>query len=273
MAGSAIVPARLVSQMRKENLVLVHSFPTNSILLRGLVDFLEDHFAVHFVDLPGFTRACKPLPRPSIDAYASFLSSHVRDLDLDSYLLGGISFGYLVVSQTSVDQRCRAILAMEPFLGVRSLHMRSTARLMAAFVTRSIVTLGQSQRVFHSNRWRQRLLRRGQPEERVETVLREIDPRTFFATAYALVTYQRPLSFHNLPHVLMVNPEDRTINAEDVTEVFQSRVRDLLVVKTTVDHYPTDLTKAYFEERISAQQVASIFEFLNRLDPQYPNKK
>ena len=57
---------------------------------------------------------------------------------------------------------------------------------------------------------------------------------------------------------------------ENVAEVFRAEVRDLLVVETTVDHYPRELTKAYFSERISAQQVESMFEFLHRVEDGQP---
>ncbi len=38
---------------RKENLVLVNAFLTNSLVLRGLIDYLNNFFRVHFIDLPG----------------------------------------------------------------------------------------------------------------------------------------------------------------------------------------------------------------------------
>src|SRR3989338_8142785 len=47
----------------KPHLVLVHSFPTNSNILSGLIEFLEQYFTVHFIDLPGFTKQIPPLKK------------------------------------------------------------------------------------------------------------------------------------------------------------------------------------------------------------------
>lgn len=44
----------------RENLVLLHSFPTNSIIFTDLIRYLNNFFVVHFIDLPGFTRSTPP---------------------------------------------------------------------------------------------------------------------------------------------------------------------------------------------------------------------
>src|SRR5262245_1413182 len=41
---------RSLSVMTKEKLILVHSFPTNSILLSGLTDYLSDYLEVYWID-------------------------------------------------------------------------------------------------------------------------------------------------------------------------------------------------------------------------------
>lgn len=252
--------------MSRKHLILVHSFPTNSILLRGLTDFLEDHFTVHFIDLPGFTRQVPPLARISMAGYAAFLEERIRELSLDEYLLGGVSFGFLVATRARLDGRCKAILAMEPFLGPQSLTMGRRQRMVFATVVRTVAALGLSAWVWRSGPFRRRLLRRG-PQDRVATVLREIDPRTFFTTASMILSQDAEPDLHALPHVLLINPADRTIDFETVSGWFQARARDLLVLETTVDHYPRELTKEYFEERISRDQIASIFRFVGWEEP------
>jgi len=87
-----------MSAPAKENLVLVNAFLTNSLVLRGLIDYLGKYFRVHFIDLPGFIRDIPPLSEISLENYASYVRRRIDELDLDSYLLGGISFGFAVVS-------------------------------------------------------------------------------------------------------------------------------------------------------------------------------
>ena len=56
----------------KDNLVLVNGFYTNSIILKGLVDFLDDRFNVHFIDLPGFCAGSPPLEEVNLESFARF---------------------------------------------------------------------------------------------------------------------------------------------------------------------------------------------------------
>lgn len=78
--------------MSKNNLVLVHSFPTNSTLLNGFTEFLEDFFNVYFIDLPGFNIDVSPMKDISFDNYSKFVENKIKQLQLDNYFLGGVSF-------------------------------------------------------------------------------------------------------------------------------------------------------------------------------------
>src|SRR6266496_3587000 len=108
--------------MMKHNLVLVHSFPTNSILLRGLIEYLSDYFNVHFVDLPGFTKGTTPLPHITLSGYSAFLEEKINELGLETYLVAGISFGFAVVNKAKHSNKCLGILAIEPYIGTKSLQ-------------------------------------------------------------------------------------------------------------------------------------------------------
>jgi pimeloyl-ACP methyl ester carboxylesterase len=245
----------------REHLILVHSFPTNSILLRGLTEFLGDIFIVHFIDLPGFTTNVPPLAEVSFENYARFVEQRIEALGLETYLLGGVSFGFLVVNMARVDHRCRAILAMEPFLNVRGLRATSLERFLLRSLTKTVVAVRASDFLWKSL-WFRRFLGRKGPKERMEIVFREVDARTFFETATLILSRTADARFQDLPYVLLINPEDQTVGHEYVTHVFQREARRLLVVETTVEHYPRDLTKEYFLDRISAEQIDRIREFL-----------
>jgi pimeloyl-ACP methyl ester carboxylesterase len=245
----------------RDHLILVHSFPTNSILLRGLTEFLEDLFVVHFVDLPGFTANVPPLTEVTFENYARFLEERIETLELNTYLLGGVSFGFLVVNMARVDHRCRAILAMEPFLNVHGLRLTALQRFLLRSLTKTVVALGASNLLWKSQWFRNRLGRKG-PKERMEVLFSEIDARTFFKTATLILSRTAEVRFQDRPYVLLINPDDRTVGHEYVTQAFEREARCLLVIETTVEHYPRYLTKEYFLDRISAAQINSIREFL-----------
>ncbi len=251
----------------RDNLVLVHSFPTNSILLSGLTEFLEDHFVVHFIDLPGFTRAVPPLEeRPiTIAQYARFLESEIERRSLDSYVLGGVSFGFQVANAARPKGHCKAILAMEPFLGVESLHLTQSRRLLLRSFLKVSLAVGLPAVFWRSDKF-QAYLGRGAPPGRVECIIREIDAETFFETAYLLLSLDSPVEFQDIPYVLLINPEDTTVRYDHVCEVFRKGVQDLLIVESSVEHYPRELTKQYFVDRVSRDQIARLQSFLRQLN-------
>ena len=77
--------------MPKENLIIVHSFPGNSILLSGLIEYLNDYFEVYFINLPGFAKSVPPLTEISFKGYVQFIEEKIRGFGLASYWLAGIS--------------------------------------------------------------------------------------------------------------------------------------------------------------------------------------
>jgi pimeloyl-ACP methyl ester carboxylesterase len=249
--------------MSKPHLILVHSFPTNSIILGGLIDFLQDHFTVHFIDLPGFTRAVPPLERVTMDAYADFLRRQIEALGLAEYILGGISFGFLVVNHLSPGPGCKCILAMEPFLGKSTLRLGRFTRFALTVVLSAVLSL-HAERLLWRSSWFRRQLSDKDTDHRIDCVLTEIDPRTFLSTARFLLNWNRPVTFHDIRYVLFINPDDGTIAAETVTQVFQTSVAKLLVSSNSVDHYPKDISKEYFANHIPYGEIERIKAFLDR---------
>lgn len=134
--------------MSKPNLVLVPSFGTNRLILRGLADYLGEAFTVYFIDLPGFTRQVQPLRPITLAAYSAFVEDKLGQLGLESYWLGGISFGFLVVNRLPFDPRCQAVLGIEPYTDARSLNLSPYLRLALGNAVRWICRLHLHARVW-----------------------------------------------------------------------------------------------------------------------------
>jgi len=75
--------------MIKENLVFVHSFPTNSRALKGLIDYLNSYFNVIPIDLPGFVKEAPALQTISLKSYSDYVDRKVLELDLERFYMGG----------------------------------------------------------------------------------------------------------------------------------------------------------------------------------------
>jgi pimeloyl-ACP methyl ester carboxylesterase len=252
---------------REENgrpdLVLVNAFFSNSVILKGLIEFLGERFRVHFIDLPGFCADCPPLEEISVASFAAFVRRRVDALGLDSYLIGGLSFGFLVVNSLELDARCRAVVAIAPYIDSRSLTLGALKRRSYRVITEIAASTGLVWRAWETKtarrfaHWYSRY-----PADRVDLILDHMDARTFFQTGRLILRNHQHCVFHDRPYVLIVNPKDTTISYDYVVGRFRKNTDRLLVVETSIDHYPEELSKSYFSERFAAEDLDRIMAFV-----------
>lgn len=246
----------------KDDLVLVHSFYANSLILGGLGEFLGDHFRVHFVDLPGFAPHEPPLDKVSLDAFAAHVGARIRALGLSRFYVGGISFGYSVIGRVRLPPECLGVLAIFPFLGSRSLAMSRRKKLLYRGVVNALDVSGLG-----ASLWRTSLLERfafwwsKYPPDRVRLILDHMDGRTFFATARIILNRGDGAAFPALPHVLILNPSDATVSSDYCERKFGERVPDMCLVRTDLDHYPLEPTADYFRSRFPRGEIDRIMDF------------
>lgn len=248
--------------MKKKHLVLVHSFPTNSILLGGLVEYLDEYFVTHCIDLPGFTRASPPLPEVTLEGYSRFVEAEIRRLNLDDYVAAGVSFGFAVVNGLPIDERCRGILGIVPFLGSRSLRMDVSRRLFWRTVVKLIRYSGLSNRVWNSfivRRYFKQL--RGYRDEVCSTIVEQMDARTFFETAAILLTDGEVQPFRHAAYVLLAGRNDQTIDYDRIRRTAAATDKPIRLIDLEIDHYPQDMSKSYFQRMIPPDVVEQINEF------------
>lgn len=253
--------------MNKPNLLLVHSFPTNSILLDGLTDFLSDYFNVIFVNLPGFHKSCPPFKGEiNLQKFSDYLDKTIKELECEEYFIGGISFGFLVVNNAKLDKRCKGILAMEPYLGAKYLSISFWKQRKYEAITNVLDIINKAKiekQIWTSKMYKEFIKKETDyPEDRINIIIEHIDPKTFFTVLRLLMNYDKKIQFHKLPHFLMGNFADDTINFKAVTETFLKNLHDLYIISTPIEHYPKNMTKTYFKKHISEKDIGKIILFL-----------
>lgn len=247
--------------MKKPHLLLVHSFPTNSILLHGLEEFLADYFTVHFIDLPGFHKNNPPFyGAVTLKKFSDYFDQKIAELDADEYIVGGVSFGFLVINNAKLDKRCKAILAMEPFLNTACLNISLWDQKKDATISallKLIHSIGMEKQIWKSE-WFNLYLQKesNYSKKRVDTIIKHLDFRTFFAVTGLLLNYKKNPKFHDLPYFLVGNFADKTINFDKTVEIFLKNLHELYIASEPIDHYPKDLTKAYFKTRIPKKHIS-----------------
>jgi hypothetical protein len=248
----------------KENLILVNPFYANSVMLTGLIDFIQDYFNIYFIDLPGFASHVPPLNKISFETFSSYVEEKIQEFDLDSYILGGISFGFFIASRTCIGPKCRGILAIFPYTDSLSLQLKFRKKMIYNVGTRIIDGLGIGSWMWEKPsfkkfaRWYSIY-----PEDRVDVILDELDGRTFFRTGRLILQNNQSCRFHDLPTALVLSNIDTTVDSDHVLGVFQKNVQDLLIVHTEIDHYPPQSDKEYFREHFREENIHKLKAFFS----------
>ncbi|MFA6520315.1 MAG: hypothetical protein WCT44_01765 [Candidatus Paceibacterota bacterium] len=251
----------------KPNLVIIHSFPTNSIILKGFYEFLSDFFNVYPVDLPGFLKGIKPLKTINFINYARYVEREIKKLNLESYWVGGVSFGFAVVNLIKDHKNCRGVFAIEPYLGTENLNIPFFKRLFYIFIIKILSAMNAFYKVWHSPFIQQYLLfgSSARFDEKIKSLLDEMDARTFFETA-KLLLHNREIDckFLKRPYVLVINKSDGSIRANRVISRFANEVDNLVIAHTSAEHYPKTITKEYFKKRMKEEELAKILDFVHK---------
>jgi hypothetical protein len=231
-------------------------------LLRGLTDYLDDFFRVHFINLPGFTKGVSPLKEISLEGYCGFVETRIEELALDDYIAAGVSFGFMVVNGIQHKESCQGILGILPYMGPSSLRQNGLKRRYYRMVVKAVCQFGVWDAM-----WRSRMVRRyfsrtkEYSPEVLSTILDQIDPRTFFETALLLLSDDREQVFQKRPYVLLPSKSDETIDYECIHRLAANGGDHVLVMDLDVEHYPPDLSRAFFESRIPGQTIETMKRF------------
>jgi len=252
--------------MKKHDLVLIHSFPTNSTILRGLTDFLKDYFNVHFIDLPGFNKDVPPLKDISMENYASYVQDYIENLGLNKYWIGGISFGFLIANSVVTGKKCRGILSIEPYLESQQLGMKWYVKLYSVVMAEIIHYIHINKIVYGSRLFKSVLKLTGAHPRHTKMMLKTVDARTFFETARLILKDSWQIRFKKVPYILIINKNDRTINPQYARNKFKKNVEDLIIVHTTVEHYPKYIKKVYFQKHIKKKDMKRIISYMDKHD-------
>ncbi|MBD3203167.1 hypothetical protein GF327_02655 [Candidatus Woesearchaeota archaeon] len=246
---------------KKKNIVILHSFPTNSIILRGFYDFLEDYFNVYPIDLPGFIKKVPPLKEISLENYVKYTEEKIKEFNFDSSYIAGISMGFWVVANLSEDKCCEGILALEPYINYKSIRMSWIKRTFCRFFLGIILPLK-----LYKVLWKKRVFNlfrifQDKKNNLIDIVLREIDAKTFAKTASLILSYNGKIKFREVSYVLLVNPKDTTLNTRHVFDEFKNNIKDLLIIEENLPHFPKDVSKEFFKKHIGKEKIKKVYDF------------
>ena len=255
-------------KQEKPNIILIHSFPTNTIIIKGLLEYLEEFHNVYPIDLPGFVPESEPIPKVTIENYAKAAQKQIDALGIDNYWMAGLSFGFLVANLCSLDKRCFGTVGIVPYINKNYLIKNE---LLYFFLEKSFDMIRRfkwHEKAYRSS-WLKKALLRETHTERINEVLSTVSAYTFFETALLLLKYDEEPVFHHKPYIFFLTEEDSTIRMEELAILLNS-IKNKRVVRTTCDHHPDEITKQYFEANVNPQDHKAIVKFM--LDYQYQTR-
>ncbi len=250
--------------IRKENLILVSAFGTNSRTLHGLIEFLGEFFVVHFIDLPGFINIEPPLEHISHKAYIDFVETKIKELNLENYFLGGISYGFLLANSVGFSKRCKGIIAIEPYIGFKTFYWsKHELDLLTGFAS-GVENLHIGEMVWHNPMFRMLLKLLSHLSFRsVDRIITEENPNAYFETMRQVFSFEKHIKLHQIPYILVINPEDATIRSDVVIEFFEKNTKKLFLIFSKIEHNPNEVTKDYVEKRINRQNIYRMLRYFH----------
>jgi hypothetical protein len=118
-----------------------------------------------------------------------------------------------------------------------------------------------SNRVWNSFIARQYFKRlRGYSKDVCSTIVEQVDARTFFETAALLLRDCGELQFRHPTYVLCPSKRDQTLDYDHIGRAAAFGGKHVRVIDLDVDHYPRDLSRAYFQRAIPVHIIRELYK-------------
>ena len=252
---------------------MVHSFSTNSEILKGFYQALADNEIVNLIpiDLPGFHKNNPALENVDFDKLSDWLRAEItkkiNKLGLDDYWLAGVSFGFRIANDAAHkmlkerDKLPSGIVAIEPYSGRESLKMSKTKETIFKVLGKVLEATGAYRVIFNRYLIENVFLKGDKAKEIADLTLKHVDPKTFGKIGNEILQQSdksTPLDYFK--YILVLNPEDTSLDSARVRNQFNAAKENLLVeFLTEIQHYPKDMSQEYFAGVMQAERLVKRF--------------
>jgi pimeloyl-ACP methyl ester carboxylesterase len=248
----------------RENLILVSGFLVNGVILKGLVEHLGEVFNVFFIDLPGFSSEVRPLSNSHLYDVKEYIENKIDALNPDSFIIGGISYGFLFVNLLKLDNpKCKGVLAIEPYIDSRYLSPKLRNRIWHLKLPVKMVRKLGLHRFFWKIALKNKNLSQALSSQIIEQIYKEVEPRSFFEALDTILTYKGDCVPHQIPHALIMNKEDDVVDFPSLYEYFSEHVPKFKYVEIEGTHFPEELSKDYFQRILPKEKLMEVIDFIS----------
>lgn len=250
--------------MKKQNFILIPSFSTNSVILKGLISRLSDYFKVYPIDYPGYRSNKSTLDSYSIQSITDKLENDIEKLYLNSYIVGGVSMGYLFANHIgNKDKQCKGKVAMFPLVSDKCININPLRRLVFKLGLKIIKQLSIYELIWNSSMFKSKFLNEMFPKDIYKIIKNDIDHKSFFEMANLIIGSKYEIRIDKTPHVLVINESDYAIKSALTIDIFSRNIPNKIVIKSKMPHNPNSLEKKVFNEYLDDPKMKRIVNYFD----------
>jgi len=250
--------------VKKQNFILLPSFSTNSFILKGLISRLSDYFTVYPLDYPGYRSSKSALDNYSIQSITETLEDYIENLNLNSYIVGGVSMGYLFANNIRENNKnCKGKVAMFPLVSDKCININPLKRSAFKLGLKIIKQFSIYDLLWNSSVFKSRFLNEMFPRDILKIMKDEIDPKAFFEMANLIIGSKYEIRIDKTPHILVINESDYAIKSILTIDIFNSKIPNKIVIKSGMPHNPNSLEKKVFSKYLDDSKMKSIVKYFD----------
>ena len=97
------------------------------------------------------------------------------------------------------------------------------------------------------------------------SIIKDMDGLTLWKLLRLLLSEELKIEIPHKPHVLFFNPNDTLLNMKYVQARFRQEIKDLLEIPITLEHYPKELRRQYYEKHILREDMEKVAVWINKI--------
>ncbi|OGC51641.1 hypothetical protein A2982_02065 [candidate division WWE3 bacterium RIFCSPLOWO2_01_FULL_39_13] len=249
--------------MPKQTLLVIPGFGMNGKMLEDVVSVFKKICDISFLELPGFHPDHPAPANPTLESYTRNIRNQVKQINPKSYILSGLSMGFMIANNLPHDPKCKGIIAIMPYLGYNTLKLSLITLTEARLATRILSFPPAAKKIWKSE-FHRKISLETLNSEQLKIREEKFDPVNYFRLANYLLAIKEIKIRKDYPIVLMASRKDEMLNYEYLINTFKFKreAAKLMISDIDAGHYPKNLTKEHVKDAISPEEIKKIYKFL-----------
>ena len=247
----------------KPNLILFPGFVSNSIILKGIIDYLSDYFNVYYIELPGFNKDTPPLDDISLDNFVKYAEKRIDELKIKQAWFAGISLGFYVANNVNRNKICQGMVGIIPYTNSKLLGHSKYLRPVLWLLPIIKRWPGYAHLSKFKFLWKSFRLA-AVPDNSIKILQDTFDMATALKLGAELMNCKKEVRFKKIPHLLILSNNDKAIDSPGTKELFKRKVKELEIIEIGMPHIPILYSKKEMVVQFKKSDMKRMLKFVDR---------